>query len=414
MRVLAIAYCLPPLNVPGAMRSLKILMGLRENGVEVEALSIDPMSFAAPEPALAVAEGPRLIPRNLVNHVVWSPENHPLMRMIKKRKPLANMLYRFLEPKKREWLRPAFRVIERLDLARYDLLLTMSQPHANHLAGLRLKRTTGMPWAAYFSDPWSHNPYAQFGSPRIAAYHRNLERRVLEGADLVFFTCEEMLRFVSQDYSATLSPKGAVLPHSFVPEWYHLVPVRNARENAAIQMLHTGHFYGPRSPMPLLRALERLSRGGSLTNRLSVNFYGAFPDHARAEAERRGLGQVCHIHGSIPYLESLGRMMMSDVLLTIDAPLTSTAESVFLPSKLIDYLGAKKPVLALTPKRGASSRVVSEAGGVVCDIQDEEQIEETLRTLVAGKTWPSPTFEAVNSYHYLRVAEHALQRLSKL
>ena len=43
------------------------------------------------------------------------------------------------------------------------------------------------------------------------------------------------------------------------------------------------------------------------------------------------------------------------MLLVIDAP---ADESLFLPSKLIDYLPARKPILGLTPARGASADLI--------------------------------------------------------
>ena len=47
--------------------------------------------------------------------------------------------------------------------------------------------------------------------------------------------------------------------------------------------------------------------------------------------------------GGCPFAESARRAAAADVLLVIDAP---ADESLFLPSKLIDYLPAGKPILA--------------------------------------------------------------------
>jgi glycosyltransferase involved in cell wall biosynthesis len=94
----------------------------------------------------------------------------------------------------------------------------------------------------------------------------------------------------------------------------------------------------------------------------------------------------------------------ADCTLLIDAAVEAGSESVFLPSKLVDYLGAGKPVIAVTPPEGASARVTREAGGVVCDVGDADAIEALLADLAAG-TRPAPLDrEAVRGYHYEAVA----------
>ena len=49
---------------------------------------------------------------------------------------------------------------------------------------------------AYFSDPWTDNPYQTFGSERVRQHHLHLEDEVLPAADLVLYTCEEMRKLV--------------------------------------------------------------------------------------------------------------------------------------------------------------------------------------------------------------------------
>jgi hypothetical protein len=66
---------------------------------------------------------------------------------------------------------------------------------------------------------------------------------------------------------------------------------------------------------------------------------------------------------ALSYQESLSLMISADGLLIVDAP----AEiSVFLPSKLIDYIGAGRPILGITPP-GAAARLIRELGGWIAD-----------------------------------------------
>jgi glycosyltransferase involved in cell wall biosynthesis len=413
MRILAVVYCFPPLLVPAALCYLKLVLGLRQNGVEVEILEIDPRSFLPPGPVLLDPAINRKVPADLVRHAVWSPERSPLVRLGKRLLRSTALGMRYYEPKKREWVAPALRRLRRLDLGRYDAVLTCSQLHVNHLIGLRLKATTRLPWVAYFSDPWARNPYARFANPRVAAYHRALETQVLRAADRVLYTCDEMLHLAEEDQAAVLQGKAGVLPHSYVPEWFG-PPVTEPSPALPIRLLHTGHFYGPRSPAPLLRALHRLHQRRDLTGRLRIDSYGSFPAADREALVRNGLGEIVRIHDTVPYLDSLALMRRQDLLLTIDAKLTQMSESVFLPSKLVDYLGAGKPLLAVTPSRGASARVVREVGGVVCDVADEAEIEAALERLLDEGPPPPPAAAAVQPYHYREVGAQLVAMLKEI
>jgi hypothetical protein len=131
-------------------------------------------------------------------------------------------------------------------------------------------------------------------------------------------------------------------------------------------------------------------------------------DH-RAAIERAGLGSVIRVNPVIPYLRSLALMGEADCTILVDAAVASGAESVFLPSKLVDYLGAEKPVIAITPPAGASARVTGEAGGMVCDVDDIDAIEALLADLAAGKR-PAPLKrDAVQRYHYETVADRLVE-----
>jgi hypothetical protein len=77
---------------------------------------------------------------------------------------------------------------------------------------------------------------------------------------------------------------------------------------------------------------------------------------------------------SVPYCASLALMRQADLLLHIDAP---AGESVFLASKLIDYLGARRPILAVTP-RGTAARLVAGMEGWIADPAAPDMIATQL------------------------------------
>ena len=388
---------------------LKLILGLRKLGVEVEAVAIRPETFAAPLEGLADPSLVQLLPTDLTVHWVRSPETHPVVRLLKRSDAVQRGLYRVFEPRKREWTITARRVLSRLDLSKYDVVLTCSQPHANHLLGLTLKEWTGLPWVAYFSDPWTGNPYARPTSARVRAYHRELETRVLREADRVLFTSPEMERQANASFPELLRGKTGVVPHGYVSEWYGLTKPPLPAEGP-LRVLHTGHFYGPRTPAPLLRALEKLAERHQLRERSLFTFYGSFPAEEEKRLRDTGMDAFVRVHRPVPYLESLALMRGSDLLLVIDAALKDTAESVFLPSKLVDYLGSGKPILAISPRHGATARVVEEVGGIQCDV-DPDAIQSTLDLLFSGERPMPPDPMRAAAYDHVTVAAGMLEHM---
>jgi hypothetical protein len=106
---------------------------------------------------------------------------------------------------------------------------------------------------------------------------------------------------------------------------------------------------------------------------------------------------------SVEYEESLQEMRSADGLLIIDAPFE---QSVFFPSKLVDYLWARRPILALTPP-GTSANIVMAAGGLVASPENPETIASGLADMIqqlrAGSIGP-PKENVVLRYDARKVA----------
>jgi hypothetical protein len=412
VRVLMVVYCFPPMMVPASICYAKLVNGLRRTGVDVEVLAIDPMTFDSPgtpfDPELAMR-----LPEDVPLHLVRSPELSFWFKVANRLDPQHHFTYRWLEPRKREWTYPAARRLRSLDLRGFDVLLTCSQPHANHLLGLGPHEKHRIPWVAYFSDPWSGNPYTLFRTEKVRAYQYRLEAEVMRSADLVLFTCEEMRDFVIQAQPALRADRTGVLPHAFVPEWYH-DPARSGPDagDRPVRVLHTGSFYGPRSPVPLIESLERLGGAQRLRGRLRLDHFGAIADEHVARIHASGLQDVFIVHDFVPYLRTLEMMSESDALLLVDAPLTSMAESVFLPSKLVDYLGARRPIIAVTPSQGATARVTREVGGTLCPQEDPLALDRALETTMRNRASASTLDETmVRRYEDSVVAEDLVQMM---
>lgn len=292
------------------------------------------------------------------------------------------------------WKRDALRAVEEYARARHyapDAVVTFSQPTVDHLVGLELKKRFRAPWIAHFSDPWVDNPFYSTDDA-TRAFNLAAEREVAAAADRLVFTSEETVDLVMSKYPPAWREKARVLPQCYDPQLYPAREVHgDARDegesvkrdddSSKLVVRHVGNFYGARTPAPLINALAALRESDEATLRDVVfELIGVTDDLlvARAGGERLPPGLVV-TSPPVGYRESLRLMAEADGLFIIDAP---ADVSVFLPSKLIDYVGAARPVFGFTPT-GAAASLISRLGGWTVDPSNAHAGSDALKNFLS-------------------------------
>ena len=257
-----------------------------------------------------------------------------------------------------------------------NVLVTFGEPMSDHLLGLRLKARLGIPWIAHFSDPWADNPFRRY--EYLATFvNRRLEQQVVQNADRIVVTSQETLDLMMSKYPPAWRRKACVLSHSFDPSLYR-APTRT---DGSLVVRYLGNFYGHRSPVPLFRALKLLlDADPQCLNGVAIELVGQMPARMRLHRSLRALPNgLVLLRDTVPYAESLTLMSNSDLLLVIDGP---DDLSVFLPSKLIDYLGAGVPILGIVPP-GASAELLTRLHARVADPREPKAVAAALRSAIA-------------------------------
>lgn len=291
------------------------------------------------------------------------------------------------------------------------VLVTFGSPMSDHLIGLELKRRYNMPWMAHFSDPWVDNPFNRYTWVTRKA-NLGFEREVVENADRLLFTSPETVELVMAKYDPTLRAKTRLIPHCYEPEQY-LTEAKPSGELMTIRFL--GDMYGPRTPKPLFDALSRLLIDNPrVLENVCFEFVGSMCD---LDLNAMGLNELpqglVKLRDTVSNKESLELMSSADGLMVIDAP---AKLSVFLPSKLIDYIGAGKPLLGITPP-GTASNLIVELGGWTGDPLNSQQIdraiEEFLEFLRTRKSASQTTWgeESVRNRFVAKVVANRFETL---
>jgi glycosyltransferase involved in cell wall biosynthesis len=209
----------------------------------------------------------------------------------------------------------------------------------------------------------------------IAARFRRLERRLLEESDAIVP--------VAQDFVAVLSEWKISKDHvSVIPNWAPLAEVSPLSKQNAWSASHG------LSDRPVFLYAGTLGRKHN--PELLLKVAAAIPDSTVVVvAEGAGISRLRDRGGTMANLVVLPMQPVADlpeVLATADvlvAILDADASTFSIPSKVLTYLTAGRPILASIPRANAAAETVIKArAGIVVDPGDAEQFVAGARTLI--------------------------------
>jgi glycosyltransferase involved in cell wall biosynthesis len=354
MRLLVITHTFPPSRHANAKRPYYLVKGFLAAGWEVDIVtgSLD-MENGAAETVV-----------------------HPALHIIRRKDPVEQLcrkfaghpsLFRCVTLAINGLLWPDYYIFWSLRALRtcgtatgYDRVLTFVHPPSLLLSGLSSRRV-GPRWIFDFQD--SVTPFFRQLPRRLpwqrmmAPVLRKLERHTLHQAGRVVFTSDTNRRAYIQD---GLVEEGATI---HIPYFFDADTFRAPGEAIPdrFQIVHLGTFdwRGARSPETFLRALARfLEKKPEARPHTHFLFHGNwFTDHDHFIRELK-LQDVVSINPAVSYDEYIRKLRQSPILLLV----ISSRHNLFMPSKIVDYFGAQRPILSFVPKGSEMRQVLDTAG----------------------------------------------------
>ena len=248
-----------------------------------------------------------------------------------------------------------------------------SMPFISHVAAFRARRFLQVPWLAHFSDPWP--PDGFHFNEKHSGLRLRWHRRIVASCDAVTFPCERVARFCQENQWGHIlsnkSPKIIILPH--LTGEVAAGDVLHQSNVKIWSFIHCGSFYENRRPDELLDAWA------TLLSRHPAQ---------RGSLKLKHIGPVCERFsdieqlGSCSYKESLAFIGAASALILVDSAILKT--SIYFPSKFTDYIGAGKPVIALTPLDGTIGDCLGSNYPLRADPWDVPAIVEALDRAFMG------------------------------
>ncbi|MDD5723233.1 MAG: glycosyltransferase family 4 protein [Syntrophales bacterium] len=306
-----------------------------------------------------------------------------------------------------------------------DVIFTTSPPHSQQLIGLRLKKKTGLPWIADFRDPWTSDlRFMEHKKGWRGLIDRWIERRILKHADIVIATTKmaaESFRKKAPAFSDR--SKFRCIINGYDPDDYG--QTRRVPSSETMRFAYVGSA-GPyiSNPSFFFHGLKKaLDTEPDLRGKLRVEFIGGLDPQNRLLIQNLGLEDVVTFLGFFPHRKAIELIMDSDVLLLFELPVgTNNEPTRVIPSKVFEYIGAHRPIMAMVVEGDTADLVREYDMGTVIDPRNLDDISsaiiEYFRQFQAGHlgrsvTSPQAKFSRKEQAKELAEIIHALHTYRK-
>lgn len=309
--------------------------------------------------------------------------------------------------------------LKEFEKGKYEYLFTSIAPGISHLCGLKIKRKhPEVKWYASFSDPFKNSPYKKaenegksfiykfvYSVGGFFLYNAKYEEAAVLNADKLIFICEEQRDYTLSQYPncEELKKKSIIMPLTYIKDWKmydELINANNSPNNGPKQAVHLGRLYGLRKIDTFLKALKELKeQDKDLSKKIVFHQYSEIQTPDQKKIKEYGIEDLFILHDKVSYKESVNIMKDSDILVLFDTLMPNEKVQPYLPSKIVEYLLLKKPILSVCDKNSPSYRILKKYGynGVGSSVKD---IKNNILKIISDKSGYSYSLDELNADNY--------------
>jgi glycosyltransferase involved in cell wall biosynthesis len=438
LRILLIAYAVPPSAEVGGSRIVRFCNYLPEFGIQPVILTVQNRFHKRVDHTFLVPPAIRVI--RTVQHFTpldwyanWKSRQSPANSRESRKddgRPKTQRAYENSARLLRQhllsvlsipdqywgWYFPATRTGRRLlQNAEFDAILSTSPPHTDHLIGLSLKKKYQIPWIVDFRDPWVNNESLVPSQPK---WRRELDVRMeascVMSADLVLCNTDWQHGVMCERYQKLPRGKFVTLTNGF--DDVEPPPNLDLKKHKPLRCLHLGGIYEGRRIDTFCAGLSILVKKQKLDpDAVKVLFMGD-TDESQIAACRKVASELIdsgmiEFHQRVDKEEARRFLWDADLLLIFQGGLRTQ-----IPLKFYEYLSTGKPIFAVT-QPGALSDMIAQTGvGIWAGDYDPCEIGERFLLALTLPAQPPDTIQRrwAEQFHFRSLSRQLAKWIREL
>ncbi len=438
MRLLIIAYHFPLDGAVGALRPYYFARHLREMGVDVWVLTVEPEFAERYDPSMQM-EG---VPAERIVRTTVLPSRRDRYLMLKERlsrlmkgrttqhdeRPVSQAVVQASAPGDKPlwrrwiaawlsypdwysgWYAPAVEAGRRIIREnRIEAIFSTSPPRTVHLIARRLASEFHLRWVMDLRDPWT--VAWQGSSVALFPFAKGYERLLtscMSVADSITWNTNVACRCYASRYSVHAS-KMHTLPNGIGDSLLKMSA--DYCPSSTLLIGHFGSLYGKRNLDVLLTGLHAwFTLNPESRRRIRVGLWGQIDNFdLSAQLERLALADVVHFEGVVPRSQVLEQMGRCYALLVV-----ATDQPLQIPAKVYEYIAMRRRIVVLTEPDSATAELLR--GQPYCYLvsnpsEAQAALESIWQDFISGASAVVDRSALIEQYSYATLTRRLLHLL---
>ena len=381
--LLIISYFFPPLGGPGVQRAQKFVKYLPEFGWEPIVLTVKKVEYIAYDESLL---------KEIPDTEIYRTETLDPMRLLyfgEKLRKKKKRLYETTNTSIKNLVRSIFPIDSKIGWIPFALskgseiiksypikvILATIGPYTDAIIGYKLAKKYNLPLILDYRDLWQGSSDITYFSSLHRKLSFKMEKKILDFASKIIINTNKAKRKIQSIFPQVKKQKFTVIYNGWDKNDFK---INNRQKNDKLVFTYTGGFYGNRTPIHFIKALEALNSENKIPEQVIFRFIGNYPQKIKQILHNKRLN--IQLIPQVTHQQCIKYLLESDVLLLFIA---ADKSEIVIPAKVFEYLRAQKPILAMVPEKGEAAELIKlHNAGYIVNSENEKEIKRLISEII--------------------------------